>query len=62
LVVYREETTIFVIDVHFFYDEMVIVTEAISFYDEHSSSLMYSVFVIAYRSVRLPNGVCHVGS
>jgi hypothetical protein len=31
---YRDETTIFIIDVHSFYDETVVVIEVFSFYDD----------------------------
>ena len=37
---YRDETCIFVIDVHLFYDEMAIVIEVYSFYDDLFSSLI----------------------
>lgn len=52
----------FVTDVFSINDETCIVTERISFYDERFSSPMFPVFVITYRSVRLPNGVCYAGS
>ena len=37
---YRDETSIFVIDVHLFYDEMAVVIEAYSFYDDLFLSLI----------------------
>ena len=37
---YRDETCIFVIDVHLFYDEMAVVIEVYSFYDDLFSSLI----------------------
>ena len=37
---YRDETSIFVIDVHLFYDEMAVVIEVYSFYDDLFSSLI----------------------
>jgi hypothetical protein len=46
---YRDETSIFVIDVHSFYDEMIVVIEVYSFYDKRFSSLMYPLFVITCR-------------
>ena len=46
---YRDETCIFVIDVHLFYDEIVVVIEVYSFYDEIFSSLIYPFFVMTFR-------------
>jgi hypothetical protein len=37
---YRDETSIFVIDVHLFYDKMAVVIEVYSFYDDLFSSLI----------------------
>ena len=37
---YHDKTSIFVIDVHLFYDEMVVVIEVYSFYDDIFLSLI----------------------
>ena len=58
---YRDETTIFVIDVHSFYDEKVTVIEVVSFYDDLFSSLKEHLFCHNLPSVRRSGGVCHAG-
>ena len=37
---YRDETSIFVVDVHLFYDKMAVVIEVYSFYDDLFLSLI----------------------